>query len=63
MLFKVIVLKNFAIFTGKHLCKRHFLIKLQTRKPARNTPTQVFSFEYCEILLFLHEMEEFSFSR
>ena len=24
MLLKVIVLKNFAIFTGKHLCKGHF---------------------------------------
>ena len=36
------VLKNFAIFTGKHLCCSLFLLKLQT-------PTQVFSCEYCEI--------------
>ena len=31
------VLKNFAIFTGKHLCWSFFLIKLQLQ-----TPTQVF---------------------
>ena len=30
MFFKVNVLKNFAIFSGKHLCKSHFFIKVQT---------------------------------
>ena len=29
MFYKKAVLKNFAIFTGKHLCWSHFLIKLQ----------------------------------
>ena len=28
------VLKNFAIFTGKHVCWSHFLIKLQAWRPA-----------------------------
>ena len=39
---KKAILKNFAIFTKKHLCWNLFLIKLQA--------TQVFSFEYCKIL-------------
>ena len=34
MSFKIDVLKNFAIFTGKHLCWSSFLIKLQACKPA-----------------------------
>ena len=34
MLFKIGVLKNFAIFTGKHPCWRLFKIKLQAWKPA-----------------------------
>ena len=34
MFFKTGVLKNFAIFTGKHLCWNHFLIKLQDWRPA-----------------------------
>ena len=29
MFFKIVVLKNFAIFTGKHLCWSLFLINLQ----------------------------------
>ena len=29
MFFKIGVLKNFALFTGKHLCWNFFLIKLQ----------------------------------
>ena len=33
MFFKTGVLKNFAIFTGKHLCWNHFLIKLQDWRP------------------------------
>ena len=28
------VLKNFAIFTGKHVCWSHFFIKLQALRPA-----------------------------
>ena len=40
LFFKIGILKNFAIVTGKHLCWSHFLIKV--------TPAQVFSYEYCE---------------
>ena len=29
MFYKIAVLKNFAIFTGQHLCWSHFLIKLE----------------------------------
>ena len=39
------VFKNFAIFTGKHLCWSLFVIKLPAYKPAnllKETPTQVF---------------------
>ena len=35
-----VVIKNFAIFTGKHLCWSLFL---------KETPIKVFSCEYCEI--------------
>ena len=38
MFFKIAIFKNFAIFTGKVL-----------RRCLRETPTQVFSCEYCEI--------------
>ena len=41
LLFKISVIKRFAIFTGKLLCWNLVLIK--------ETPTQVFSCEYCEI--------------
>ena len=34
MFFKTDVLKNFAIFKGKHLCRSLFLIKLQTCRSA-----------------------------
>ena len=34
MFYKIVVLKNFAIFTGKHLCWSLFFIKLQIWKPA-----------------------------
>ena len=34
MFFKIGVLKKFAIFTGKHLCYRFFLIKFQAFRPA-----------------------------
>ena len=40
MFFKIGVPKTFAIFTGKHLCSSLFLIE---------TPTQVFSCEYCKV--------------
>ena len=47
------VLKNFANFTGKHLCWSLFFTKLQAFRPAtllKKTPTQVFSCEIWEIL-------------
>ena len=46
MFFKIGVLKNFAIFSGKHLCWSHFLKKLQAFRPAtllkRDSDTGVF---------------------
>ena len=44
MYFKMGVLKNFANFTGKHLCWSLFLIKVLTNF-IKNSPTQVFSCE------------------
>ena len=46
------VLKNFAIFTGKHLCFGVFFNILQAWRPAtllKETPTQVLSCEYCKL--------------
>ena len=51
VVFKIDVLKNFTIFTEKQLCQSLFLIKLQIYQIyQRETPTQVFSCEYCKIL-------------
>ena len=50
--FKIDVLKNSTIFTGKHLCWRLFLTKSLVFRPAtllKETPTQVFSWGHCEI--------------
>ena len=47
-----VVLKNFAVFTRKHLYWNLFLIKLQAFRPATLSkwiPTQTFFCEYCEI--------------
>ena len=50
MFFKIGVLKNFAIFTGKCLCWSLFLIKLQAYNfIKKEIPTQEFSYEYCKI--------------
>ena len=49
------VLKNFAIFTGKHLRWSLLLIDFRASRPAtffKVTPTQVFSCEYCKIFYF-----------
>ena len=47
------VLINFAKFTRKHLCKSLFFNKVAGRRPAtllkKETLTQVFSCEFCEI--------------
>ena len=56
---KKAVLKNFAIFTGKHLCRSLFLKKLQARnfiKKRLRLLRHMFFCEYCEIfknILFL----------
>ena len=47
MFFKIGALKNFANFTGKHLCWNLFLIKLPLQLYQKETPTQVF---FSEIL-------------
>ena len=49
LLFKIGVLKHFAIFTEKNLCWNLLLMS--------ETPTQVFSCEYCEIFksIFLYK--------
>ena len=41
------VLRNFANFTGKHLCQSLFFNKVAGRK--KETLAQVFSCEFCEI--------------
>ena len=47
---KKAVPKNFAIFTGKHLCWSPFFVKLQTLQfHQKENPKQVFSCEYCQI--------------
>ena len=50
MFFKISVLKNFAIFTGKHLCWSYFLIELQRPAILLKRDSNTVSFcEYCEI--------------
>ena len=45
------VLRNFAKFTGKHLCQSFFFNKVAGLKPniKKETLAQVFSGEFCEI--------------
>ena len=62
MLYKKAVLKNFAISTGKHLCWSLFLTKLLAYGPAillKETPTQLFSCEYCKIFKNPYFKEQF----
>ena len=52
MFFKVNVLKNFAIFTGKPLCWSLFRIKLRAFRPAiyqKESLAQLFSCVYCKL--------------
>ena len=55
MFFKKGVLRNFAKFTGKHLCQRLFLNKVAGQRPKvcnfikKESLAQVFSCEFCEI--------------
>ena len=51
-LYKKGVLRNFAKFTGKQLCRSFFLNKVADLRPAtllKRTVAQVFSCEFCEI--------------
>ena len=54
MFFEISSLKNFAIFTGKHLCWGLFFIKFLTFRPAtffeRDSNTGV-SCGYCEVFM------------
>ena len=46
------VVRNFVKFTGKHLCRGLFLIKLQAwglQLYKKETPAQVFSCKFCKI--------------
>ena len=47
------VLRNFAKFTGKHLCQSLFFIKVADLRPAtlfkKKTLAQVFSCEFCKV--------------
>ena len=46
------VLRNFAKFTGKHLCRSPFFNQVACMRPAtllKETLTQIFSCEFCEI--------------
>ena len=52
MFCKKCALKNFAKFTGKHLCQNLFLLKSQAEVYnfiKKETLTQVFSHKFCEI--------------
>ena len=47
LIFKIAVLKKFAIFTGKHLCWNFFLIKLQTWRPIQFCCHCCWSYTHC----------------
>ena len=52
MFYKKGVLKISKKFTGKRLYRSHFLYKVTGLRPAtyqKETPTQVFSSEFCEV--------------
>ena len=44
------VLRDFEKFTGKHLCQSLFFNKVASNFSKKETLTQVFSSEFCEIL-------------
>ena len=48
MFFKIVVLENSAIFTGKHLCWSLFVIKLQAWRPA--TLLALYQADFFELL-------------
>ena len=46
----VCALKNFAKFTGKHLCLSLVFNKVAVKFIKKETPTQLHSCEFCKIL-------------
>ena len=50
MFFRIVVLKNFAMFTGKHLCWRFFLIKLQAFRPPSGLQHRCFPVKFAAFL-------------
>ena len=51
MFFKIGVLKNFAIFTGKHMCKSLFLIKLKACNFIKKRLQKVFCRTFLNLFL------------
>ena len=53
MFCKKVLLRNFAKFTGKHLCQSLFFNKVAGLRPEslikKETPAKLFSCEFCEI--------------
>ena len=57
---KIAVLKNFAMFKGKHLSWSLFLTNLQAWRSAillKRESSSVFSFEYCNIFKNIYSEE------
>ena len=52
MHFKIGVVRNFTIFTGRHLCCSFFFNKISVLQLYyKKTPTQVFTCEYSEVFI------------
>ena len=47
--YKKTALESFTKVTGKHLCRSLFFTKVEGLRPKKETSTQVFSYELCEI--------------
>ena len=58
MFFKIMILKNFANFTGKHECWSFFITKLQALKPATLLKTESRYFS----MIFATSKEHLSFT-
>ena len=50
MFFRIVVLKNFSVFTGKHQCWSLFLIKLQTWRLAKRLQNKCFPVNIAKFL-------------
>ena len=64
--FNIDILKNFVIFTGKHLCWNLFLIKLQTWRPAailkRDSNISIFALKIAKFLRTAFFIEHFFYT-